>query len=366
MRRLLAAFALTLALAVGLAPGLALAADGGLTAGKADLTTQSAVKTPSSNGLAATSPVFLGTGQKAMFTAVAGRTYMGSVSSRFNWSASYYGTFTVLKDGKAIATENVKLSLGEADDWVWYEGVYSYKPKAPGTYKVRFQFMDGKSEMDRYEKTFKVKKVTQLKSCKPTFDVEIGYVKSTDTQHPMLSGLNGKTQIYRAAKKSGKYKLVATTSKATYTDTKAKAGKEYWYKIRVIGKSGKKTYESKLSAAKSEPLLYAAPKVPTITSAAATGDGVKLKWKKTPSPFGCYYTVHRSEKEDGGYTAVGHVRQDYDGSLEAFDGGEISSGSAFLDTTAEAGKTYYYKMSASYELKWNQKVASGAPVKVTT
>ena len=362
----LAALALALLLAVALAPSMALAADdANLSVGNAALTTQSAAKSSSSE-FAVTSPVFLGTGQKAKFTAVCDRTYMGSASSSFIWKASYNGIFTVLKGKKTLATKKVGLSLGEGDKYVWYEGSYNYKPKTAGTYKVRFQFMDGNNEMGSYEKTFKVKKVTALKSYKPKFNVELGYVKSSDTYYPMLSGLNGKTQIYRATKKGGTYKLLATTTKATYTDKKAKAGKEFWYKTCVVGKSGKKAYKSKLSAAKPEPqLLYAAPDVPTITSASATDGGVKLKWKMTSCQFGCYYTVYRSEKESSGYAVVGQIRQDNDGTLYAYDGGEISDDFAFVDTTAEAGNTYYYKMSSSYELKWNQKVATSASVKVT-
>lgn len=365
MRRLLAALALSLTFALGFTPCLALAGDGNLTAVNTNLTIQTDVNAPSSNGLAVTSPVYLGTGQKAKFTAVADKTYMGSVSSHFNWNASYYGVFTILKGGKTLATKRVNLSAGSADKYLWYEGTCSYKPKTAGTYKVRFQFMDGSSEMDSYERTFKVQKVSKLKSYKPACDVEIGYVKSTDKQYPMISGLNGKTQIYRATKKGGKYKLIATTTKATYTDKKANAGKEFWYKTRVIGKSGKKTYKSKLSAAKSEPLLYAPPKVPTIKSATAVYNGVKLKWNKTSSPFGCSYYVFRSTKEVGGYAKIAEVRQDYDGTLYA-DGGEILDNSAFVDTSALDGQTYYYKMGASYSLKWNQKVASSTPVRVTT
>ena len=359
----LTALVLALLLAMGLAPSMAFAAGGAsLSVGNAALVAQSAAKGPS-QGVAVTSPVCLGTGMKAKFTAVCDKTYMGSGSSSFIWKSSYYGIFTVFKGGKTVATKEVGLTPGGAGKYVWYEGSYSYKPKAVGTYKVRFQFMDGNKEMGSYEKTFKVKKVTALKSHKPSLEAKL--VTIGNAVHPKLTGLNGKTQIYRATKKSGKYKLLATTTKATYTDKKAKAGKEYWYKTRVVGKSGKKTYKSKLSAAKSEPLLYAPPKVPTITKATATDGGAKLKWKKTSCQFGCYYTVYRSAKKGGGYEVVGQIRQDNDGTLYAYDGGEISSDSAFVDTTAEAGKTYYYKMSSSYEFKWNQKVATSAPVKVS-
>ena len=245
MKRILAAFALSLALAISLVPGLAFAADSGsLSAGNAELTTQTVVTVPSS-GLVATSPVYLDTGQKAKFTSVAGKAYMGSVSSNWSWNASYYGIFTVTKGGKKIASKKVGLSVGDADEYIWYESSYSYKPKAVGTYKVRFQLMDGTSVMERYEKTFKVKKVTALKSYKPSFKAD--FAMASTTAYPKLIGLNGKTQIYRATKKGGKYKLVATTAKATYTDKKAKAGKGYWYKTRVIGKSGSKSYKSKLS-----------------------------------------------------------------------------------------------------------------------
>ena len=99
----LAALAIALLLTAGIAPSIALAAGGtGLSTGKAALTTQTAVTVPSS-GITAASSFYLGTGQKAKFTAVAGKTYMGSVSSSFSWSASYYGIFTVLKGGKKLA-----------------------------------------------------------------------------------------------------------------------------------------------------------------------------------------------------------------------------------------------------------------------
>ena len=134
--------------------------------------------------------------------------------------------------------------------------------------------------------------------------------------------------------------------------------------------SFKKTYKSKLSAAKSEPLLYTSPGVPTITRAAATIDGVELKWKMTPkksAPYGCYYYIQRSMQESSGYETIASIRQDNDGTLYLFDSeGGLLSDTAFIDTTAEDGQTYYYKVSAFYNYKWYTKPANSAPVKVTT
>ena len=43
-------------------------------------------------------------------------------------------------------------------------------------------------------------------------------------------------KIYRSTKKNGKYTLKKTTTSKTYTDTKAKKGKTYYYKIKLFVK----------------------------------------------------------------------------------------------------------------------------------
>ena len=59
-------------------------------------------------------------------------------------------------------------------------------------------------------------------------------------------------KVYRAAKKSGKYKLVKTIGKAgttKWTDKKLKKGKKYFYKVRPFTKISGKTYLGKWSNA---------------------------------------------------------------------------------------------------------------------
>lgn len=51
-------------------------------------------------------------------------------------------------------------------------------------------------------------------------------------------------QVYRSTSKTGKYSKVGTvsSSKTSFTDTKLKAGKKYYYKVRVVCKAGVTTY----------------------------------------------------------------------------------------------------------------------------
>ena len=47
-------------------------------------------------------------------------------------------------------------------------------------------------------------------------------------------------RVYRATSKKGKYERLDVTRYTDYTDTSAKMGKKYYYKVRVIKKNGKK------------------------------------------------------------------------------------------------------------------------------
>jgi len=47
-----------------------------------------------------------------------------------------------------------------------------------------------------------------------------------------------KYTVYRSTSKTGTFTKLTTTTKLTYTDTSAKSGKTYYYKVKVIAKSG--------------------------------------------------------------------------------------------------------------------------------
>ena len=59
-----------------------------------------------------------------------------------------------------------------------------------------------------------------------------------------------KYEVYKGAKKKGKFKKVATVKKTTYTDKKikkSKKNKNYFYKVRAIAKADGKTVKGKFS-----------------------------------------------------------------------------------------------------------------------
>ena len=63
-------------------------------------------------------------------------------------------------------------------------------------------------------------------------------VKLTSSGKPKVTwaAVDGavKYEVYRSASKSGTYKKVFTTTKTSYTNTGASAGKAYYYKVRAI------------------------------------------------------------------------------------------------------------------------------------
>lgn len=64
------------------------------------------------------------------------------------------------------------------------------------------------------------------------------WTKTTNTE---------KYKIYRATSKNGKYKLIKTTTKCNYTDTSAKKGVRYYYKVQALKESEKTKTSGKIS-----------------------------------------------------------------------------------------------------------------------
>ncbi|MGM9968054.1 hypothetical protein CW357_12445 [Rummeliibacillus sp. TYF005] len=84
-------------------------------------------------------------------------------------------------------------------------------------------------------------------------------VKATGTTKIKISykKVKGATsyRIYRATSKNGKYKRIISTKSTSYTNSKLKSSFRYYYKVRALKKSGKKTYYSKYSTVKSTKTL---------------------------------------------------------------------------------------------------------------
>ena len=132
--------------------------------------------------------------------------------------------------------------------------------------------------------------------------IVLSIARNSQTGKPVLSWdkVAGATkyEIYRATSENGKYSRVTTTTKLTYTDTKASAGKVYFYKLRVKG--SKSAYNNDYSTVAACWVSCATPSVSTTVDA-ATGKP-KLSWKAVTGATG--YRVYRSLPGEEEYTLL--------------------------------------------------------------
>lgn len=132
-----------------------------------------------------------------------------------------------------------------------------------------------------------------------------------------------KYEIWRSGTKNGKYtKLYATTS-TSYTNSTSYAGYTYYYKVKAI--CGTNTAaNSEFSAIKERTCDCAAPVVKISLN---KGDP-KLTWDKVYNADS--YTVYRATTANGTYSKM-----------------YTTKSASYTNTSAVAGKTYYYKVFAN-------------------
>ena len=132
-----------------------------------------------------------------------------------------------------------------------------------------------------------------------------------------------KYKVYRSTSSNGSFKLVKTVSSSKYTDTSAKAGKCYYYYVRAVTKSGKTSSKSNVVK------RYCDLKQPTVSSTinVASSGKIKLKWDAIDGAVS--YKVYRAASKSGDYVLM-----------------KTTTGNSYINTTAKAGKYYYYKVRA--------------------
>ena len=225
----------------------------------------------------------------------------------------------------------------------------TYTPKQTGTLKLCIygKNMGLNVTQQTLQDTIKIKvkkpAPSAIVTMKPEISVERLAKKKVEITN--LTNLGKGMQIYRSEKKNGKYELIATTTAVKYTDTKIKATKEYFYKIRLYSKSGKKKYES-LYSNKVKAELFSGAK---ITLSYSKSKGVKVTWKKI-NGAGYYLVGRNTVGTKGEYDVISC---------------ESNTTLTFYDKDVKKGKTYYYcviaekddsspagkYMSASYKIK---------------
>lgn len=141
-----------------------------------------------------------------------------------------------------------------------------------------------------------------------------------------------KYEVYRAEKKTGKYTKMFTTRGTTYTNTSAKVGKTYYYKVKVLAGSNVSAFSDVVSC-------KCAPAKPVITKNSNNADGKPtLAWKKVKGATN--YEVYRANKKTGKYVKV-----------------FTTKGTTYTNTSAKSGNTYYYKVKA-VKLDGKEKLSS--------
>ncbi len=138
------------------------------------------------------------------------------------------------------------------------------------------------------------------------------------------SAITGATkyEVRRATSKDGTYTKISTTTGTSLTNTRAVAGKTYYYKVKAIC-GANSSGDSAFSSIRYLTCDCARPVVKITTSSGHP----KLSWAKVEGAT--KYEVYRATSKDGTYTKI-----------------TTTTKLSYTNTTAKAGKTYYYKVKA--------------------
>ena len=158
--------------------------------------------------------------------------------------------------------------------------------------------------------------------------VKIG--NSASSGKPMLTwnAVEGATsyRIYRSTSKGSGYSLLGTTTATSYTNTGAKAGTTYYYRVKACNDAGLSPYSNIVSGkVKSVTPKPSAPVV-KIGHSASSGKPM-LTWNAVSGATS--YKVYRATSQNGTYSLLGTVTT-----------------TSYINTGAKAGVTYYYKVKA--------------------
>ena len=247
-------------------------------------------------------------------------------------------TAPVVKAGNDAATGMVKLTwdrVANADSYKIYRAT-----SKSGTYKLIGESTQGsfidtgtKAGVKRYYKVAAISgniKCTVSSVVSRTADCGAPVVKATNiastgkvklTWNKVLGA--EKYVVYRATSKSGTYKKMFTTTGTSYTNTSAKAGTTYYYKVKAIC-AGNTDGNSAYSNIVTRCCDFARPTVKITTS---KGDP-KLSWAKVDGAT--KYIVYRATSKTGTYSEL-----------------TTTTKVSYTDKKAKAGKTYYYKVKAT-------------------
>ena len=151
--------------------------------------------------------------------------------------------------------------------------------------------------------------------------VKIG--NSASSGKPMLTwnAVSGATsyKVYRATSQNGTYSLLGTVTATSYTNTGAKAGTTYYYKVKAVNSAGESAYSNVVSGRAT---------VTTLTMGHSSTSGKpQLTWKAVSGATS--YKVYRATTKNGAYSVI-----------------NTTKARTYTNTGAALGTTYYYKVEA--------------------
>ena len=151
--------------------------------------------------------------------------------------------------------------------------------------------------------------------------VKIGNSASSGKPQLTWNAVSGATsyKVYRATSQNGTYSLLGTVTATSYTNTGAKAGTTYWYKVKAVNSAGESAYSNIVSGRAT---------VTTLTMGhSATSGKPQLTWKAVSGAAS--YRVYRATTKNGAYTVI-----------------NTTKALTYTNVGAALGTTYYYKVEA--------------------
>ncbi len=151
--------------------------------------------------------------------------------------------------------------------------------------------------------------------------VKIGHSATSGKPQLTWNAVSGATsyKVYRATSQKGTYSLLGTVTATSYTNTGAKAGMTYYYKVKAVNSAGESAYSNVVSGKTTVTTL-------TMGHSASSGKPM-LTWKAVSGAAS--YRVYRATAKNGAYTVI-----------------NTTKALTYTNTGAALGTTYYYKVEA--------------------